>query len=128
VELLLTDRRIKKTIVRNNERKPLFLHKRIEEYRKKNPVMADHLMAIKFLGNDASHASGLLREDLLNAFEILSEVIDEVYGRRRQRLSKMTKRIIKKKDRRRAIISGQKNLITQRALHREKNPTGPCFH
>jgi hypothetical protein len=98
VEMLLTEQGIKKTeITKKKKRRYLDLHRRIELYSKKNPEMSDHLMAVKWLGNAGSHPSGLRREVLLDAFEILSNVVDEIYGRRRQTLSQMTKQIIKRK-------------------------------
>src|ERR1035437_667301 len=49
----------------------LKLHSRIETFEKAEANLGGQLMALKWLGNTASHEGNVTREDLLDALEIL---------------------------------------------------------
>lgn len=66
----------------NNKFSDLTLHKRIEFFMTKEPSLGSHLMALKWLGNTASHEGNVSRNDLLDAFEILEHLLDELIGKR----------------------------------------------
>jgi hypothetical protein len=75
----------------------LSLHKRIEEFRKKEPVLGDALLAVKWLGNSGSHGNELRREDLFDAFKILDHVLDVVLVQRGRAVAKLAREINKRK-------------------------------
>lgn len=60
--------------------KALTLHKRIEEFQKTDAENGDVLLATKWLGNSGSHVSGLNREDVLDAFDMIEFVLENRYG------------------------------------------------
>jgi Domain of unknown function (DUF4145) len=68
----------------------LDLHGRILLLKKTHPVEADLLMGIKFLGNAGSHGQAgnptVSRADLLDAFEMLENVLDEFINYRSKKL------------------------------------------
>jgi hypothetical protein len=85
VELLLTAQRVNRSTGgprTNKPRRMLKLHNRIELFGKKQPALAEQLMAIKWIGNAGSHADVVTREDLLDAFDILASVLDDLYLQR----------------------------------------------
>ena len=103
VEVLMDDRAIPRTTLskpkqpdQKRVRVSLSLHARLERFAKQAPEASDHLMAIKFLGNAGSHADaiGLARDDVLDAFEILEQVLDDVYLRSRAKIAQKARRII----------------------------------
>ena len=91
VERILNQRKIKKTTIKYHKRKYLNLHARIELFAVKYPDIGDELLAVKWLGNEASHIGDLSKDDIFNAFEILEQdpgfllpentVIHEVFDR-----------------------------------------------
>ena len=74
----------------------LVLHGRIEIFAKSQPVIGGQLMALKLLGNAASHASNLSAEDLLDAFTILEHALDEVINQRSKTVARLTRNLSKK--------------------------------
>jgi uncharacterized protein DUF4145 len=104
VEKLLNHQRINKTVIITKRgkriRKPLPLHNRIDIFRNKNVKLANHLLAIKWLGNNASHSRSLSLNDILDAYEILNHVLDEIYDNKAKALDMMTKTINKRKGKR----------------------------
>lgn len=85
--------------VRRRQRIPgaireLTLHQRIMEYQKKEPVVAAHLMAVKWLGNTASHESGISQDALLDALEIVEHVLDEMIEQRSKRVAELAKKLM----------------------------------
>lgn len=57
IELILTDQKIAKFQNTNGKRRSIPLHTRIENYKLKEPQIADFFMALKWLGNEGSHSS-----------------------------------------------------------------------
>jgi hypothetical protein len=55
------------------------LHHRIEEFKKTNPEVGEKLMAIKHIGNAGSHKEIVLREDILDAFQLLHFSLNQLY-------------------------------------------------
>ncbi len=60
----------------------LTLHKRIESYEQTEAELEKYLMAIKWLGNEASHSGQLTKTDILDGYEVISHVFTERYERR----------------------------------------------
>lgn len=77
VELLMDDAGIKKL---TDDEKPIFLHRRIEEFRTSDGENGDVLLAAKWLGNIGSHSGGIRREDVLDAFDMIEFVLENRYG------------------------------------------------
>ena len=91
VEVLLDSFKIVRTDSSNNF---VSLHNRIEDFKTKHSTfsnLADNLLAIKWIGNDASHKSEFHRDDIFDAFDILSYVLDEIYHNRTKQIEKLTK-------------------------------------
>ena len=57
----------------------LSLHNRIKEFENKDAKNAEILLAVKWLGNSGSHAGGLTREDLFDAFDMVELVLVNLY-------------------------------------------------
>ncbi|MFC7541785.1 DUF4145 domain-containing protein [Siccirubricoccus deserti] len=100
VEHFLNERKVpKSTINKKRKRQSLSLHTRIEKYKAKNKDLANHLMALKWIGNNGSHTAALKRKDVLDGFQILHHIIDEAYYKTRIKLTELSKDIIKRKGR-----------------------------
>lgn len=55
------------------------LDKRIAEFHAKDAKNAELLLAVKWLGNSGSHAGGLTRNDVLDAFDLVELVLVNLY-------------------------------------------------
>ena len=100
VEYLMDDRRVKKwknSKAAKNSKNRLTLHGRIELFKEKDPVTADYLLAIKWLGNSGSHSSGLTRTDVLEAFEMMDVVLNKLYNTRLEVIAKKVKEVNRRK-------------------------------
>jgi hypothetical protein len=98
VEQLLTHFRVHCT-KRNpkGERVFLSLHARIELFRRTNSKLADALMAVKWIGNAGSHSQRLRREDLLDGYELMEHVLDELFVQRHKRIARLSRQINRRK-------------------------------
>jgi len=92
VEALMDYRAIKK--------EGLTLHARLEIFKKSfkanHPALADlgdKLLAIKWIGNSGSHISGLTRENMIHAYKLFANVIDELFNNTSAKLSATAKAI-----------------------------------
>lgn len=74
----------------------LSLHKRIELFKNDKPRLGEQLMALKWLGNTASHEGNVDRDDLLDAFEILEYSLVELIEQRSARVAKLARQLTKK--------------------------------
>lgn len=84
----------------NKNKKVIMLHSRIEEFKirvSKYGHLSDQLMAIKWLGNEASHTAGLTRIDIFDALDLLEFVLEELFHGRKIKMQKLAKKINKKK-------------------------------
>lgn len=100
VELLLNYLKVRKRErTKKGKYRHLSLHDRILEFHPKNPDIGEKLLAIKWLGNIGSHGNGLSKDDLIDDFEMIQFVFEELFERTRDRLSTMAKNIIRKKGR-----------------------------
>ncbi len=80
----------------NNRFSDLSLHKRIEAFIKDEPSLGAQLMALKWLGNTASHEGSVSRDELLDAFEILEHCLLELIERRSARVAELARRLTRK--------------------------------
>jgi hypothetical protein len=67
----------------------LSLSERLKELGNREPYVAKLLGAIKQLGNEATHGGDLLYSDLLDAFDLIHHVLEELYVERPKRLTKL---------------------------------------
>lgn len=65
------------------ENKDLTLHKKIDSLDGEYTPIKQYLLAIKWLGNDASHESSLGENDLAFAYKILEQILDFLFGERK---------------------------------------------
>jgi hypothetical protein len=75
---------------------PLSLHTRIETFSKARSEAGVKLMALKWLGNTASHQGDVSRDDLLDGFEILEYLLAELFEQRAARVAELAKSLTKK--------------------------------
>ncbi len=75
----------------------LTLHRRIEELRSRKADVGEALLAIKWVGNAASHLGDLARDDVFDAYDILEGVLDDLFVRNREAVQKLVRKINKKK-------------------------------
>jgi len=94
VELIMDEQKIQSTYIERKKRKVYNLHKRIELFKSKKAEEADLFMAIKWIGNSGSHkGQDLTKDDLLDAYEILSHVTAKLYEKTSKRIKAITKKI-----------------------------------
>ncbi|OJX33374.1 MAG: hypothetical protein BGO86_04560 [Chryseobacterium sp. 36-9] len=72
------------------------LHDRIENYKKTKPQVCKLLLALKIIGNEGSHTSIVKNEDILDAFEILEQILDDLFIKNRKRIISLADKIITK--------------------------------
>jgi hypothetical protein len=101
VELILTGERVKRYGTdKKGARTRLSLHDRIESYRKREPGLADEMMAVKWLGNAGSHGAHELTIDgVFDGFDLLEHVLEEVYGARTKTLARIRRDLIRRRGR-----------------------------
>ena len=97
IDEILTDQKINKTVKsKSGKRLTHQLHHRIEEFKKINPVIAEFLLAIKWIGNYGSHSIDMKHKDILHGIELLQVVIEKLYNDDK-RLITIAKQINKKR-------------------------------
>ncbi|MEZ5893123.1 MAG: DUF4145 domain-containing protein [Parvularculaceae bacterium] len=66
------------------KRSRLSLHARIDKYKQTDSNSAEYLLAIKWLGNEGSHASldKVGERDLLDGFDTFDHLIERIYVKR----------------------------------------------
>ena len=74
----------------------LKLHDRIETFSKARSEAGKKLMALKWLGNTASHQGDVSRDDILDGFEILEYLLAELFEQRALRVDDLAKQLTKK--------------------------------
>lgn len=99
LEHLMDEKKVRKTqLTKKGKRMKFSLHKRIDTYfSQKYPELAKLLLAVKWIGNEGSHVGGLIREDLINAYELIEHALTEIYDNKIERLQKISKTINKTK-------------------------------
>jgi hypothetical protein len=69
------------------------LHNRILQFRVRHPDEGDALLALKWLGNSGSHDNDLSVDSILDAYEILSHALEELFENRSKKRLKLIQRI-----------------------------------
>jgi hypothetical protein len=93
VERILDDQRVPKVPSAKNRRTRLTLHTRLERFKDKNADAAELLMAVKWIGNAGSHSRSLTRDDLMDGFDLIEQVLIELYSSHAKRTLKLAKSI-----------------------------------
>jgi hypothetical protein len=98
VDAILTDKKIKRfTINQKGKKQRINLHDRIVAFQSRQPEVAKKLFAIKWLGNEGSHTDNITKNDVLDAYEILEVVIEDLYVGHRKLVEKKVEKINKSK-------------------------------
>jgi len=98
LEELLNELGIKRFAVSNGKRRVLSLHTRIGLLPQKYAELRDLLFAIKWLGNAGSHADSTISiDDVMDAYELIDHVLQELYAQRSKKAKELAKAINKKK-------------------------------
>jgi len=97
VEDLLTSFKVARwTSTKGKKRRLVSTHERIERFRQIKPEAAEALMAVKWIGNDGSHNSGLSAEDVLEGIELfgfaLRLLFDESDRLRAKRIAEINRK------------------------------------
>jgi hypothetical protein len=107
LEAILTERSIPRTSInKKRKRVPLSLHHRIEKYVAKDTENSDLLLALKWLGNEGSHAHGEPSgiTELLEGFRVFEHVIEHIYVNRAKAVRKLAKAIVQRKGKPRSAV------------------------
>lgn len=83
----------------------LKLHHRIEEFQKTDPDNGEILLAIKWLGNSGSHAGGVTRENVLDAFDMVELVVTKLFDTTAQQILAKVKAVNAAKGPRRSRLA-----------------------
>jgi hypothetical protein len=96
IELILDDLKAPKWKKTNagNVYKFKALHQRIEHYGKRNKNISNHLLALKIIGNEGSHVGNVESEDILDAYEILEQLIEFAYIKKTKRIAELANQIV----------------------------------
>ena len=99
IELILDDLKAPKWRKTKAGNKQVFknIHSRIEHYGNRNKSMSNHLLALKIIGNEGSHIGFLKSEDILDSYEILEQLIDFTYTKKKERITELVKEIVNRK-------------------------------
>jgi hypothetical protein len=97
VDAILTDKGVKRFSISKGKRNRIILHDRIINYQKKHPEIAIKLLALKWLGNEGSHTENMSKNDVLDTYEILESVLDDLYVGYRNSVNKKVEKIIRGK-------------------------------
>ena len=74
------------------------MHKRIDLIPEKHKAIKDFCYAIKWLGNAGSHSDKIITlDDVMDAYEIMDEVLRELFEEKQEHIKKLVKTINKKK-------------------------------
>ena len=96
IERLLDHVGVKKRALSAKRRmEPLTLHARIVEYQKREPEIAKHLLALKWLGNSGSHDGVVKGSELLDAMEVAEHCLAEILSHRSKRIGALSSQITK---------------------------------
>lgn len=104
LEELLTHLKIKRSELKGKRRTFLTLHRRIELLPAKYKHLQDLFLAIKWLGNAGSHGEKKVSmDDVLDAYEIMVEILDELFAKKAKAVKRLAKKINKSKGPKRKI-------------------------
>lgn len=99
IEKLLDLQKINKTrINKNKKRESLPLHQRIVQFKSKEPEIANYLLALKWIGNQGSHANtDLSKDELVDAYKILEVSLIDLFDKTRLEVNQLAYKINRNK-------------------------------
>ena len=98
LEDLLTHLKIKRYEVRGKRRTFLALHRRIELLPPRYKHLQNLFFAVKWLGNAGSHSDKVVtKDDVLDAYEIMEEILQDLFVKKTIQVNKLAKQINKTK-------------------------------
>ncbi|MCZ6834202.1 MAG: DUF4145 domain-containing protein [Planctomycetota bacterium] len=98
LEAMLSHFKIKRFELKGKKRRYLALHRRIELLPDRYKHLQDLFIAAKWLGNAGSHGGKRVSiDDVLDAYEIVEEILHCVFEKKATRVRRIAKRINKKK-------------------------------
>jgi hypothetical protein len=98
LEHLLTYLRVKRFVTKNGRRNFLSLHNRIDILPTKYEGIKDIFLAVKWLGNAGSHSNhDVTLDDVLDSYELMIELLDEIFSTKRVKAKSLANKINKKK-------------------------------
>jgi len=102
VEELLSDLGVKRFALVGGKRRPISLHQRITLIPPKFEHLKEMILAVKWLGNAGSHATGdgngaLSADDVLDSYEFAEHIVQEIYSSKTKTLFTLAKKVNKKK-------------------------------
>lgn len=97
LELILDYLKIKKFDNKQGKRIFISLHQRIWLLPKKLNDFKEYFFAIKWLGNTGSHPSKITIDDVMDAYDILETILNEIFEKRTISIKSLVKKINKKK-------------------------------
>lgn len=87
----------RRVVTKKRKLRLLNLHERVVLFSLRNKDIANHLLAVKWIGNTGSHVGDVTRDDVFDDFQIINYVLDELFLKRSEVVSKLTKQINKAK-------------------------------
>ena len=99
LEKLLDYLKIKKLRLQDSKRITISTHGRINLLPQKFCKFKELFFAIKWLGNNGSHAQDVSMDDVMDAYDIFEIILDELFDNKTREISKLAKKIIKVKGR-----------------------------
>lgn len=96
IEALLTQLKVARFVTSKGKRRRLTLHERLLRMPSALDEQKAKLLAVKWIGNVASHAT-LEPWDLRTAFEIVENVLEDLYGTRQRDLLRAVRQINKRR-------------------------------
>lgn len=81
------------------------LHKRIGLLQKKYTQFEKQFLAIKWLGNTGSHGSQITIDDIIDSYEILDYLLDELFDQKSRSIEKLSRTINKKRGPRKSALN-----------------------
>ncbi|KGX07035.1 hypothetical protein Y036_2896 [Burkholderia pseudomallei] len=98
IEAVLTDLGIARFKIQGNKRRIISLHQRIGNLPSRYDDQKQMLLAVKWLGNAGSHSGAEPDEsDLRSAYDLLENVLTEIYDKKTEKLKAVAKKVNKKK-------------------------------
>jgi len=97
LERLLDNLKVKKFENKKNKRIQISLHRRIESLPKKFLRFKDLFFAIKWLGNAGSHHHKITIDDVMDAYDIFEEILNELFDHKTEKIRKMVKQVNQRK-------------------------------
>jgi hypothetical protein len=95
IEELLTAHRVRRYSVKNGRQNRLNTHSRIELLQQRKEAAGDALMAVKWIGNEGSHADALTATDVIDGAELLGHALRLLYDDSAKQMERRIRKINK---------------------------------